>query len=173
MQDDNVLSEAGKHWKRNLGSGGGFRDTGWVGWEIRVLGRWVAWRSIERCFIISRGNADLADHSFRNSTSLSLQVVHSSVGFHGKALILPFSGLGCFLLVFGGDLCTQVEVFSNTVEEVESVFWLGAHFSVLCFSLRLLTEITHTWVNTARLAPWLHSAWASFFSLLRLVGELI
>lgn len=63
--------------------------------------------------------------------------------FHGKALILPFSELGCFLLVFGGNPWTQVEVLSNTIEEVESVFCLGAHFSVLCFSLFLLTETTH------------------------------
>lgn len=65
------------------------------------------------------------------------------MGFPGKALLLPFSGLGGFLPVFGEDPWTPVEVFSNTVEEVESLFCLGAHFSVLCFSLFLLTETTH------------------------------
>lgn len=48
-------------------------------------------------------------------------IVHPPVGLHGKALIFPFSGLGCFLLVFG-EPWTQVETFSNTVEEDEFVF---------------------------------------------------
>lgn len=86
---------------------------------------------------------------FRKSAPLPLQVglltflpVRGRVSFtvcgiSWKGLAFTFCGLGGFL-----SRC--LEVFSNAVEEVESVFCLGAHFSVLCFPLFLLSENKHT-----------------------------
>lgn len=74
---------------------------------------------------------------------------HSPIYGTSWTLIFPLSGLGRFLLVFGGDSWAQVEAFSNTVEKVESVFCPGAHLSILCFSFffnRNSTRI-HTYMH--------------------------
>lgn len=67
-------------------------------------------------------------------------VSFTAYGVFWKGLVFTLPWVWVFSPGVWRRLWTPLEVFSNIVEEVETVFCLGAHFSVLCFSLFPLTE---------------------------------